>query len=98
MSDLQLALLAGGGVFVLAVIAFNLWQERRARGRAEKAFGERPRDTLFDAPLSTAPVSGEVSTKQLMLSGRPVKSKPLRFRSVARMRRGLLSSASLQTA
>lgn len=50
MSDLQLALLAGGGVFVLAVIAFNLWQERRARGKAEKAFGERPRDTLFDAP------------------------------------------------
>lgn len=50
MSDLQLALLAGGGVFVLAVIAFNLWQERRARGRAEKAFGDRPRDTLFDEP------------------------------------------------
>jgi hypothetical protein len=50
MSDLQLALLAGGGVFVLAVIAFNLWQERRARGKAEKAFGERPPDALFDAP------------------------------------------------
>jgi FtsZ-interacting cell division protein ZipA len=50
MSDLQLALLAGGGVFVLAVIAFNLWQERRARGKAEKAFGERPPDTLFDGP------------------------------------------------
>lgn len=50
MSDLQLALLAGGGVFVLAVIAFNAWQERRARGRAEKAFGERPPDALFDAP------------------------------------------------
>jgi hypothetical protein len=50
MSDLQLALLAGGGVFVLAVIAFNLWQERRARGKAEKAFGARPPDTLFDGP------------------------------------------------
>lgn len=55
MSELQLALLAGGGVFVLAVIAFNLWQERRARGKAEKAFGERPPDTLFDAPKG-APV------------------------------------------
>ena len=48
MSDLQLALLAGGGVFVAAVIAYNAWQERRARGRAEKAFGERPGDALFE--------------------------------------------------
>ncbi|MEO7741607.1 MAG: cell division protein ZipA C-terminal FtsZ-binding domain-containing protein [Usitatibacter sp.] len=50
MSDLQLALLAGGAVFVLAVIAFNVWQEKRARGKAEKAFGGRPPDSLFDAP------------------------------------------------
>jgi hypothetical protein len=50
MSDLQLALLAGGGVFVLAVIALNAWQERRARRKAEKAFGDRPPDALFDGP------------------------------------------------
>ncbi len=50
MSDLQLALLAGGGVFILLVIVFNVWQEKRARGKAEKAFGGRPPDTLFDAP------------------------------------------------
>jgi ZipA-like protein with FtsZ-binding domain len=63
MSDLQLALLAGGGVFVLAVIAFNVWQERRARGRAEKAFGDRPRDTLFDGPKGmerTEPTIGAI--------------------------------------
>lgn len=50
MSDLQLALLAGGAVFILAVIAFNVWQEKRARGKAERAFGSRPPDSLFDAP------------------------------------------------
>ncbi len=50
MSELQLYLLAGGGVFIAAVLAYNAWQERRARGRAEKAFGERPADALFDAP------------------------------------------------
>lgn len=50
MSDLQLALLAGGGVFVLAVIAYNVWQERRARKGAERAFGERPPDVLFERP------------------------------------------------
>ena len=51
MSELQLYLLAGGGVFVAAVLAYNMWQERRARGRAEEAFGERPADALFDAPV-----------------------------------------------
>jgi ZipA, C-terminal FtsZ-binding domain len=48
MSDLQLALLAGGGVFIAAVIAYNVWQEKRARRRAEQAFGSRPPDTLFE--------------------------------------------------
>ncbi len=50
MSDLQLSLLALGAVFILAVIAFNWWQERRARGRAEKAFKGSGGDALFDAP------------------------------------------------
>src|SRR5436190_3650396 len=50
MSDLQLALIAGGAVFVLGVIAFNMWQERKARGKAEKAFGPARGDALFDAP------------------------------------------------
>lgn len=67
MSDLQLALAAGGGVFILAVIVYNIWQERRARKGAERAFGERPPDALFDRPAierrepTLGPVS-EVST------------------------------------
>ena len=47
MTDLQLALLALGGVFIIAVIAYNVWQERRARARAERAFGEPRGDALF---------------------------------------------------
>lgn len=50
MSELQLYLLAGGGVFVAAVLGYNIWQERAARRKAESAFGERPADALFDAP------------------------------------------------
>jgi len=50
MSELQLYLLAGGGVFIAAVLAYNIWTERRARKRAETAFGDRPGDALFDAP------------------------------------------------
>jgi hypothetical protein len=48
MSELQLYLLAGGAVFVAAVWAYNVWQERRAGRKAEEAFGERPGDALFE--------------------------------------------------
>src|SRR5262245_3050561 len=48
MSELQLYLLAGGAVFVAAVFAYNVWTERKARRRAEQAFGERPADALFE--------------------------------------------------
>jgi hypothetical protein len=50
MSELQLYLLAGGAVFVALVFGYNVWQERKARSKAEAAFGERPGDALFDAP------------------------------------------------
>ena len=53
MTELQLYLLAGGAVFVAAVFAYNVWQERKARRKAEAAFGERPGDALFDAPPAT---------------------------------------------
>ncbi len=48
MSDLQIALAAGGAVLILAVVVYNVWQERRARRGAERAFGERPPDVLFE--------------------------------------------------
>jgi hypothetical protein len=50
MSELQLYLLAGGAVFVALVVAYNIWQERKARRGAEKAFGARPGDALFEEP------------------------------------------------
>ena len=52
MSELQLYLLAGGAVFVAAVWGYNVWQERKARRRAEDAFGERPGDALFEPAQS----------------------------------------------
>ena len=48
MSELQLYLLAGGAAFVAAVWGYNIWQERAARRKAERAFGERPGDALFE--------------------------------------------------
>jgi hypothetical protein len=57
MSELQLYLLAGGAVFVAAVWAYNVWQERKARARAEEAFGERPGDALFEPAVKVAPAA-----------------------------------------
>lgn len=60
MSDLQWSLLGLGIVVILGVVAFNWYQERAHRRRAEEAF-EAPPDVLFkddpvvqDAPPSAA--------------------------------------------
>jgi FtsZ-interacting cell division protein ZipA len=47
MSDLQLLLMALGAVVILGVVAYNIWQERSARKKAEKAFGTAIGDALF---------------------------------------------------
>jgi len=48
LSELQLYLLAGGAVFVALVWGYNVYVERKARRRAEEAFGDRPGDALFE--------------------------------------------------
>jgi FtsZ-interacting cell division protein ZipA len=47
VSDLQLGLLGIGIIVVVAVIAFNKWQELKLRRRAEQAFSASHRDVLF---------------------------------------------------
>ncbi|HSS26745.1 MAG TPA: hypothetical protein VLL50_02225, partial [Usitatibacter sp.] len=63
MSNLQLGLIAFGVALVLAVWIYNVIQERRARGKAEKAFGNRPPDALFDEQSAERrePTLGELS-------------------------------------
>ena len=48
MTNLHYALIAFGIALVAIVVIYNAITERRARGKAEKAFGERPPDALFD--------------------------------------------------
>ena len=50
MTNLHYALIAFGVALVVIVVIYNAVTERRARGRAEKAFGNRPPDALFDGP------------------------------------------------
>jgi hypothetical protein len=47
VSDLQLGLLGIGVIVVVAVIAYNKWQELKLRRRAEAAFAASHRDVLF---------------------------------------------------
>ena len=47
MSDLQILLIALGAVVILGVVIYNIWQERSARKKAEKAFGTAIGDALF---------------------------------------------------
>jgi FtsZ-interacting cell division protein ZipA len=48
MSDLQIGLMMLGVLVVAAVFAFNWWQERQYRRRAEVAFPGRQEDILLD--------------------------------------------------
>jgi len=49
MSDLQISLLVIGGLVIVVVYAYNVYQERRLRRRLEQAFGAERDDVLLDA-------------------------------------------------
>ena len=52
MSELQMGLLALGGVAVLGVFAYNKWQERQHRRVAERVFQQPGEDVLLDRPVA----------------------------------------------
>lgn len=47
MTDLQMTLIAAGGVFVVGVISYNKWQEYKARKSVERAFASDHDDVLM---------------------------------------------------
>ena len=49
MTDLQMSLIAAGGVFVVGVISYNKWQEHKARKSVERAFASDHDDVLMRA-------------------------------------------------
>ncbi|WP_338849872.1 cell division protein ZipA C-terminal FtsZ-binding domain-containing protein [Massilia sp. W12] len=75
MTDLQLTLIAGGAVAVVAVFSYNKWQEVRARKSVERAFAGNPDDVLMQprqepemdlqphaVPAQHAPASAQAHT------------------------------------
>ena len=49
MTDFQMSLIAAGGVFIVAVISYNKWQEYKARKSVERAFATDHDDVLMRA-------------------------------------------------
>jgi len=47
MSDLQMGLIALGVVILLAVVAYNWWQDRRVRRRMQAQFPPTDEDPLL---------------------------------------------------
>ena len=47
MTDLQMSLIAGGGVFIALVFSYNKWQEYKARKSVERAFSGEQDDVLM---------------------------------------------------
>jgi hypothetical protein len=58
MTDLQMSLIAAGGVFVVGVISYNKWQEHKARKSVERAFASDHDDVLM-RPDGTLPERSE---------------------------------------
>lgn len=59
MTDLQMSMIAAGGVFVVGVVVYNKWQEYRARKSVERAFASDHDDVLMrsgEPELEQAPV------------------------------------------
>lgn len=47
MTDLQLSLMAAGGVFIVGVFSYNKWQEYKAKKSVERAFSSEHDDVLM---------------------------------------------------
>ena len=55
MTDLQMSLIAAGGVFIVGVFTYNKWQEHKAKKSVERAFSSDHDDVLMRAADAAAP-------------------------------------------
>lgn len=77
ISDLQLALLGVGAVVVAGVVVYNSVVERRAKARAERAFGSEHPDVLFEEPaVRREPTLGRLPDEPRAEAPPPVRTEP----------------------
>lgn len=60
MTDLQLSLIAAGGVLIVGVFSYNKWQEIKTRKNVERAFSSSPDDVLMQAGRQEPNLTGEL--------------------------------------
>ncbi|MBV5276825.1 cell division protein FtsZ, partial [bacterium] len=56
MTELQMGLIGLGAISVLAVLAYNKWQENRHRKIAQRMMASQHTDILFDGIASSGTV------------------------------------------
>lgn len=84
MSELQISLLAIGALVILAVFAYNKWQERKLARGAEDNFRSRHEDVLLKRPGTAAnPDSSATRTSDL----RPTPAHPVDQREAGELPR-----------
>ena len=80
MSDLQISLLAIGGIVIAGVYSFNLLQERRLRRRAAEAFKSAHADVLLDDPADFQDVPERIEPRfvqELSSLADPIEDLPV---------------------
>lgn len=92
-SELQVALIGAGAAAVVLIIAYNKWQERKHRRRAEQAFKSDHRDVLLDPQGDDAPAAARVEPslngddaddREPVIASAPSAPRPVRESTVRR--------------
>ena len=68
MTDLQMSLIAAGGVFIVGVFSYNKWQEHKAKKSVERAFASDHDDVLM---RPDDPASGPAARHEPSFDGAP---------------------------
>ena len=77
MTDLQMSLIAAGGVFIAGVIGYNKWQEYKARKSVERAFASDHDDVLMRSGEETAAIDRQEPVFDIGAAPAPVHAEPV---------------------
>jgi len=77
MNDLQISLIAGMSVFVVGVVAYNKWQEHKAKKSVERAFASDNDDVLMRSGEPRSEPSFDMGSPGLGGNGGDADSEPL---------------------
>ena len=77
MTDLQMSLIAAGGVFVVGVLSYNKWQEYKARKSVERAFSHDHDDVLMKTGAERPAESAVARQEPVLDVGTDASAEPV---------------------